>query len=51
MNYRAIVISTAFYNIVSDISILLLPVLTVWRMSIPMKKKVGISLLFGTGLV
>jgi hypothetical protein len=51
MNYRAIIISTAFFNIVSDISILLLPVMTVWRMRIPTKKKVAISFLFGTGLV
>jgi hypothetical protein len=50
MNYRAIIVSTSFFNIVSDVFILLLPVRTVWKLQIPTKKKIAISLLFGTGL-
>jgi hypothetical protein len=50
MNYRAIIVSTSFFNIVSDAFILLLPVRTVWKLQIPTKKKIAISLLFGTGL-
>ena len=51
LNYRATIVSTAFFNILSDIAILLLPVRTVWKMRIPTKKKVAISMLFGTGLL
>jgi len=51
VNYRATIVSTAFFNILSDIAILLLPVRTVWKLRIPTKKKVAISMLFGTGLL
>jgi hypothetical protein len=50
MNYRAIIMSTAIFNVVSDLAILLLPVRTVWNLQIPIRKKIAISLLFGTGL-
>jgi hypothetical protein len=50
MNYRAIIVSTSFFNIASDVFILLLPLRTVWKLQIPTKKKIAISLLFGTGL-
>jgi hypothetical protein len=43
--------STTIFNVVSDVAILLLPVTTVWRMAIPMRKKLSISLMFGTGLM
>jgi hypothetical protein len=45
LEYRAIILSTAIFNI------LLLPVRTVWKLRIPTRKKVAISLLFGTGLL
>jgi hypothetical protein len=51
LNYRAIIVSTAFFNICSDVAILLLPVHTVWSLRIPTKKKVGISLMFSIGLL
>ncbi|KAF2267550.1 hypothetical protein CC78DRAFT_576918 [Lojkania enalia] len=51
LNYRGIIVSTACFNILSDVAILLLPVTTVWKLRIPTKKKIAISLLFGTGLL
>jgi archaellum biogenesis protein FlaJ (TadC family) len=51
LTYRAIILSTAIFNIISDVAILLLPVRTVWKLRIPTQKKVAISLLFGTGLL
>jgi hypothetical protein len=50
MNYRAIIMSTAIFNIISDLAILLLPVQAVWKLQIPIRRKVAISLLFGTRL-
>lgn len=46
---RGVIFATAIFNIISDVAILLLPITTVWKLRIPMGKKVGISLLFGTG--
>jgi hypothetical protein len=51
MNYRAIIVSTAIFNIISDVAILLLPVTSVWKLQIPAKRKVAIIMLFGTGLL
>jgi hypothetical protein len=51
MNYRAIIMSTACFNIITDVSILLLPVTTVLRMRIPTKKKIVIIILFSFGLM
>ena len=51
MNYRAIIVSTAIFNIISDLAILLLPVHTIWKLQIPTRKKVAISWLFCTGLM
>jgi hypothetical protein len=48
INYNAVIIATGFFNIVSDLAILLLPVQCVWKLRIPLRKKVNISLLFGT---
>ncbi|PVI02226.1 hypothetical protein DM02DRAFT_589804 [Periconia macrospinosa] len=49
LNYRGIILSTAIFNIASDVAILMLPVHTVWNLRIPRKKKIAICFLFGTG--
>ncbi|KAF2464557.1 uncharacterized protein BDR25DRAFT_95504 [Lindgomyces ingoldianus] len=51
MNYNAVVLATGYFNIISDVAILLLPVRSVWQLSIPLRKKVAISFLFATGLL
>lgn len=44
------IISCSF-NVVSDITILMLPVRAVWRSRMPTKNKIKIVLLFGIGLL
>jgi hypothetical protein len=51
MDYNALVLASALFNIFSDLVILLLPVRSVWKLRINAQKKVGIILLFGTGLL
>lgn len=51
INYNAIIIATAIFNIISDIAILVLPVSALWKLQMARKKKIGITLLFATGLV
>lgn len=51
LNRTTDVIFSRFFNIVSDIIILLLPARTVWKLRIPTRKKVGIVLLFAIGLL
>lgn len=51
MNYNALVLASAMFNILSDIVILLLPVKSIWQLRITTKKKVSIIALFATGLL
>ena len=47
----ALILITCLFNIVSDIIILMLPAKAVWKLRIPIKKKVKIVLLFAIGLM
>lgn len=51
MNESGIQFMMAAFNIASDVVILLLPTVSVWRMRIPVRKKCGVSALFGIGLL
>lgn len=51
LNNNIAVLFTCLFNIVSDVLILVLPARSVWRLRIPRRKKVGIVLLFATGLL
>ena len=51
MNVNGLILSSAIFNITSDLIILLLPVRSVLKLQIDVHKKVGIILLFGTGLL
>jgi hypothetical protein len=51
MNIKAALYASAVFNIMADIVILLLPVRSVLKLQIDTNKKVGIILLFGTGLL
>ena len=45
------VLINTLLNIITDVAILLLPARTVWRLRIPRRRKIGILILFGTGLL
>lgn len=50
-NEFAILIAAAVINIVSDFSILILPIAKIWQLQITTARKWGISAIFGTGLL
>lgn len=45
------ILFTCLFNIVSDLIILALPSRAVWKLKIPLKKRISIILLFATGLL
>jgi hypothetical protein len=52
VNYHAMILATCIWNVLSDVAILVLPLRTVWKLKfVPVKKKVGASLVFATGLL
>ena len=50
LNLIAHVLRTAVANVCSDIFIAGLPIKAVWRLQMPMKRKIQISAIFGIGL-
>ncbi|KAF2471691.1 uncharacterized protein BDR25DRAFT_222690 [Lindgomyces ingoldianus] len=50
-DHSPIVISSGIFNMVSDVIILLLPTSSLWKLRVPIGKKISVSLLFGTGLL
>lgn len=51
MDYNALVVASAAFNIITDFFILLLPAQAVWRLRINKKKKFAVCLLFATGIL
>ena len=51
VNINSLIISTAIINVISDFSILLLPMVCVWRLPMGTKQKLGLSSVFATGLL
>ena len=45
--YRA----TGIFNVLSDFAILILPIPSVWRLKIPLRKKIGLVSVFSAGLL
>lgn len=45
------ILATSAINIVSDITILVLPVFAVWKLKLPIKRKLIISAVFGSGIL
>ena len=45
------IIYTAGFNVISDTIILILPLSRIWRLQMSTRKKIGVSLIFSTGLV
>jgi len=48
---EALVMASASFNAASDFIILLLPIHSVWKLQIPLKKKILIDIYFATGLL
>ena len=51
INGSASILATSAINIVSDFSIILLPVYAVWKLKITVKRKLAIAAVFGSGLL
>ena len=49
IDIRRLLISTAVINVFSDFSILLLPLYSIWRLQMPVKRKFGVSAVFSLG--
>ena len=45
------IVATSAANIISDFSILLLPIFAIWKLKLPLKRKVAIGAVFGTGIL
>ena len=51
INNNVVAIIVCLFNIISDIVILMLPARAVWKLRIPVKRKLKIVLLFAIGLL
>lgn len=51
VNENLFLVITAAFNIVSDFCILLLPLGKIWRLQMPVRRKVGVSAVFAAGLL
>jgi hypothetical protein len=51
MDRKAIGLATAFFNVIMDLVILLLPQGIIWKLHMSTSRKVGISLIFSVGLL
>lgn len=51
LDLPAILISGAVVNIISDFSILILPVHKIWQLQLSKRRKWGVSSIFATGLL
>jgi hypothetical protein len=49
INRGAIYIATAVIGIITDVLLIALPVPTIWGLQMPMKQKVGLTIMFGVG--
>lgn len=50
MNLDVQIVTSGSWNVISDISILVLPLHCIWLLQIPIKRKLGVSAVFATGL-
>ncbi|ORY11130.1 hypothetical protein BCR34DRAFT_333400 [Clohesyomyces aquaticus] len=50
-DHSPIVVSSGIFNMVSDVVILLLPTSSLWKLRVPIGKKIAVTSLFGTGLL
>ena len=50
-SYDASMLGTGFFNVFSDFALLMLPVRSIWKLQVPMKKRLGILAVFATGML
>ena len=50
-NIDAILQASGLFNIISDVAILILPMPCVWRLCLPLKKKILMTMIFATGFL
>lgn len=50
-NFDASMQATGLFNIISDFAILLLPIWPIWKLQVPLKKKLKILAVFATGVL
>ncbi|KAI9797785.1 MAG: hypothetical protein M1833_005288 [Piccolia ochrophora] len=51
VNQKANFLASAVINVILDLSILVLPMWCIWRLRMPIKRKFGISAVFGVGFL
>ena len=51
VNLAAMLLANAAVNMISDISILILPVYKIWQLQLSIRKKIGVSSVFSAGLL
>jgi hypothetical protein len=51
VNLKALHLSSAYFNLLLDLFIFLLPQGTVWRLNMTRSRKIGVSIIFSFGLV
>lgn len=49
INTTNVAIVSSGINVLSDISVLLIPVYCTWRLSLPLRRRVGLVVIFGFG--
>ena len=50
-NWDSSMLGTGFFNVFSDFALLMLPVRSIWKLHVPLKKKLGVLAVFATGLL
>lgn len=51
VDIKRLKLATACINLVSDVTILILPQLIVWRLQMSTKRRLGVSIIFAAGLL
>ena len=51
INDQGLLFSVSIINVVSDISALILPIAAIWHLQMPVKRKIGASLVFAIGVL
>ncbi|KAI0401285.1 hypothetical protein F4802DRAFT_433088 [Xylaria palmicola] len=48
---QAIIIATSAINVFSDLTILITPIIVIWKLQVPIKRKLGSAAVFGVGIM
>ena len=51
INIDVQIVTSGSWNVISDISLLVIPLHSIWLLQIPIKRKLGVSAVFATGLL